>query len=169
MCQFYFHFRKLFGAYCDLIILVHVLILWNLARSFATSVSANLKYGTTGSDISRKWKEIESEYLELKTLAKLINEAFGTNVTFILFEFVLNYSVILDELFLFYDNPNWISIMDVTFYFCSSSIIFFLAADVCYQVSGQKRNVSLYSIYSRGTNKICTFFYSGGCHLRVGH
>lgn len=113
------------GAFTDLIILVHAIILWRATREF----SHHLKLGAS-------WENIRKQYNALLQLSILINNAIGTNATLFLLEFIFYYAVVIDSDGIFTNrNPDLRVLLSFTFFIGDAWAIFYFAAETAFQVT----------------------------------
>lgn len=86
----------------------------------------------------RMWNKLLGNFNRLVDVSNGINSTFGLNITCFLVEAVLYYSMSFDDIIgqvTQQDNPNWIKVVHVCFYFVNACAILHFSADVCYQVT----------------------------------
>lgn len=154
-------FRRMWGIFTDLQILVAALTLHTAATSFAKNVlqptiarhaSSYQTYPdeyTKFSDMwirkrhviiqlesgENKWAEINAQFKTLKRLCELMNKAVATNLTCFLAVIILYFATSLDEIFLAGGTTiNYLRLWRLTFYYLNYGGNLLIAADICNKV-----------------------------------
>lgn len=142
--------RQIIEAYCDFFLMMFVYTLWSSVYNFAYALRVNnLEHfpaelnnalGTvvvSTSDMNQvclPWSMVRKNYNKLKMLADLINEAIGTNVTYLLVSAVLYYAIYFNIIFAEKENLDWTKLVGVLLYFLNACLIFNFSSNICYQV-----------------------------------
>lgn len=119
--------RRLFVAYCDLLLLMATLSLSVTARAFASTLTENGS-GSTTATRKLSWPEVRQNYNLLKEMANKINNLLGTNVTLFLVKSILYYAIGFKKV------HSWTSLCFVMTYFAGASFGLIITADICHQV-----------------------------------
>lgn len=122
-CFIFVNFRRIFGAYYELLLLVCALTLLVLSRNFSKRLLNQQK--TIGHN-----REIQ-EFYAIKEISDMINKAVGPNFACFLVICMVDYSTSFDDLFLYSQDVHWSRFVTVPLYFISTCVILLLSADVC--------------------------------------
>lgn len=138
--------RRLLGAFTDMIVLMHAILLWSYSRGFAEDVARRTQMNSKKMAIPQKqncnraalsqdnkWMEIKTQYGSLRQLSATVNTLLGINITLFLLEFIFYYSVVLDEVFI--GQVDWRNILNIGLYLCDAGTIFVASAETCHQVN----------------------------------
>lgn len=126
------------GPFTDMLILVHVFVLWKHTEDFPKLLSANkILIGDSEARLASIWVKIKEEYDNLASLARKINAAVGDSVTLFLLELLFNYITVVDDDEIFINaQPDWKTLLNHIFYLCMDvPAILILSAEICTKVS----------------------------------
>lgn len=130
-----FIFRNVAGSFGDLFLLMGVLTLWTSAKDFNEALKEKV------GKMEAKWEMVEMNWRRLQMLTKLINKAYGSNVTVFIAEVVVYYAISFNQVFI--EGTGSIgeelsAMIRLVLYFGSACFILLLAADVGHQVQELK-------------------------------
>lgn len=141
-------YRRLLGAYCDLLLLMTMVLFWTFSRAFAKRVEeADAQHCLGDEDKNNHakmvWFNLNIQFRELKKLGKIISQIYGTISTIFMLTFIVESASAFNEIFdTKYYGTGFKDVFNVTFYCTSSLMILIIAADVSRQVSVDSKGVS---------------------------
>lgn len=132
-------FKYITSFYWELLILFGVLSLWLPAAAFANFVKDDeddeddddSHHEERILEAAAQWPMLEEQYLSLKDLSDLINNAFGAMVFSYTFTSIFYYSINLDAFLLTTDILVRIRLVVL---YLGAVVLYILAADICRQV-----------------------------------
>lgn len=153
--------RHVLSTFGELLLLVLVLTLWSAVKSFSLKLENDImcqKSSVSSTGKSQKldiisikesrhtghnywshatsWRSVQHELLFLEKLAKLVNNAIGSHMTWFLMESVIHYATNFDSIFVEAGgNKDLGKLINLFFFLWSTCTILIFAADVCYQVT----------------------------------
>lgn len=135
---------RLFGAYCDLFLLIGVLTLWSKTEMFTFSILLKNRKNIDIFQIKKSarrssnnpWPEIYEEYKSLRQLSDLINTVFGSNALIFLIEVILDYGISMDGAFVDKKRTDWFQKFTLGFYFfLTFPAVLGFSGDICHKAS----------------------------------
>ncbi len=123
------------GFYYDLLILMSALTLWISASQLTHKTQ--LQSEDTSKTSILLWKILYKDYKHIKTLAEMINNAIGLNITCFLLTSIVDYAISFDQLVSGGSSfsSHWSRVSTLLFYFGSACGILLVSADICRQVN----------------------------------